>query len=621
MRVPRKYRELGLVAAAALLSTWLAQSSLVSGISAFLIGALGPALLPTLLLYRRQGRRRSTYAFFQRMIDNLPDAFFVKDAGGRYVMVNKAFTRERGCAPEDIVGKTSQEVLGAGAQESIAEDRAALRGEPFSKEEVARDPVMGGEYFRMVTKRRVENEYGVPLVIGYHLDITRWKLAQRDLQAALELQKSSSERTRQFAQRLLDAVPMPVYVKDAESRYLIVNATQTRESQRPAEEMIGLTSMSLVPNEEIARVMREEDLAVLDGGSVYKEEENYHPVTGKGRFRVVTKSLCRDAEGAPVIVCTMFDTTAWRHAERDLKVVLERETELRKRTQTFVQRLIDVIPDPFYVKTAEGRFIIVNEAYAREKQDSTDELVGFDSYVLEPEDAAEGLRREDREVIAGAQVDKEEHRVTPGPGGERFHQVVKRRSEYVDGSPVVVGAHFDITRWKIAERELERVAYQDSLTGLANRRYFLAEAERAAAGADRHGQALSLLLFDLDHFKRVNDRHGHQAGDDVLCRVAERTRNSLRTEDMPARWGGEEFVALLPLTALPEAMLVANRLRNAVAATPTPTCAGALPVTCSCGVAQRRRAEPIAELIARADAALYKAKDSGRNACVAAPLD
>ena len=106
----------------------------------------------------------------------------------------------------------------------------------------------------------------------------------------------------------------------------------------------------------------------------------------------------------------------------------------------------------------------------------------------------------------------------------------------------------------------------------------------------------------------------------MLCRVAERTRKSLRTEDMPARWGGEEFVVLLPLTALPQAMLVANRLRSAIGATPTPTCAGPLAVTCSCGVAQRRRAEPIADLIARADAALYQAKDSGRNACVAAPV-
>jgi diguanylate cyclase (GGDEF)-like protein/PAS domain S-box-containing protein len=458
----------------------------------------------------------------------------------------------------------------------------------------------------------------VPLVIGYHTDITPWKTAERRLQAALGREHGTAERTREFAQRLLDAVPMPVYVKDAESRYLIVNATQIKEWQRPAAELIGRTSMSLVPSEEIARVMREEDLAVIAGGSVYKEEQNYHPVTGKGRFRVVTKELCRDADGAPVIVCTMFDTTAWRDAERDLKAALERETELRKRTQTFVQRLIDVIPDPFYVKSAKGRFLIVNEAYARTQHASPDELVGVDSYMLEPEQSADDVRMEDLAVLDGALVDKEEHSVGQGRDAERFHQVVKRRSEHVDGAPVVVGAHFDVTRWKVAERELERVAYTDSLTGLANRRYFLAEAERAAARGDRHGQTLSLMIFDLDHFKSINDQHGHQAGDDVLCRVAERTRNSLRKEDMPARWGGEEFVVLLPLTALAQAMLVANRLRTAVAGAPLPTSAGPLPVTCSCGVAQRRQGESIGALIARADAALYKAKDSGRNACVAA---
>ena len=605
MRLVWKYREYILIVVAAVLSTLLAQSSLVGGPAAFMIGAFGPAVVPAWLLYRRRGQRRRTYQFFQRLIDGMPDAFYVKDADGRYLMVNEAYARELGWDPAGIVGKSSQEVLGPQAPEAIAEDRLALQGAP-----VARDEAM-----RRVIKRRVENESGAPLVIGYHVDLTQSRRAERALQAALLREKNASERTRQFAQRLLDAVPMPVYVKDADSRYIIVNATQTREWQRPAHELIGRTSMELAPNEEIRRVMRDEDAAVLAGGSVYKEEENYQPVTGQGRFRVVTKELSSDADGAPVIVCTMFDTTAWRSAERELKQALARETELRKRTQNFVQRLIDVIPDPFYVKTAQGRFIIVNEAYARGKEASTYDLVGVDSYIFEPDDeSADALRAEDRAVVVGSKVDREER------SAERFYQVVKRRSEDVDGSPVVVGAHFDVTRWKVAERELERVAYEDALTGLANRRYFLAEAERAAARAARHGHALSLLIFDLDHFKRINDTHGHQAGDDVLCRVAERTRKCLRTEDTPARWGGEEFVVLLPFTALSQAMVVANRLRAAIAAEPLPTGAGPLAVTCSCGIAERRRGEPIAELIARADAALYQAKESGRNACVPAQV-
>src|SRR6185503_7270737 len=88
----------------------------------------------------------------------------------------------------------------------------------------------------------------------------------------------------------------------------------------PAEELIGVTSMSLAPTEEIARNMREEDVAVLGGGHmVQKEEANYHQVTGKGRFRLVTKGSCLDANGAPVIVCTQFDITRWKVAERELE--------------------------------------------------------------------------------------------------------------------------------------------------------------------------------------------------------------------------------------------------------------------------------------------------------------
>ena len=267
----------------------------------------------------------------------------------------------------------------------------------------------------MVTKRRVEDEDGVPLVIGYHPDITQWKLAERRVQAALGREQSAAERTRQFAQRLLDALPMPIYVKDAESRYLIVNETQTREWQRPAA---GADR----PHLDVARAERGDRAGdargrprrCCAGGSVYKEEAEPPPGDRHRPLPRGHQGAVQDADGAPVIVCTMFDTTAWRTAERDLKAALERETGLRKRTQTFVQRLIDVIPDPFYVKSAEGRFLIVNEAYARTQHAAPEDLVGVDSYTLEPEEAADEVRKEDRAVVAGAQVDKEEHSGAPG---------------------------------------------------------------------------------------------------------------------------------------------------------------------------------------------------------------
>ena len=213
-----------------------------------------------------------------------------------------------------------------------------------------------------MTKRRVENEDGVPLVMGYHLDVTQWRGVERSLQAALAREQGSSQRILQFAQRLLDALPMPVYVKDAQSRYLIVNATQIREWQRPAEELIGRTSMSLAPTEEIRQIMRDEDAPSSRAARSTRRRPTTTRRPAPAASASSPRSSCHDADGAPVIVCTMFDMTAWRNTERELQAALGRERELRKRTQTFVQRLIDVIPDPFYVKSAEGRFLIVNEA-------------------------------------------------------------------------------------------------------------------------------------------------------------------------------------------------------------------------------------------------------------------
>ena len=159
-------------------------------------------------------------------------------------------------------------------------------------------------------------------------------------------------------------------------------------------------------------------------------------------------------------------------------------------------------------------------------------------------------------------------------------------------------------------RRLHALALQDALTGLPNRRALSAH---AASHADGDGP-MSVVMLDLDHFKRVNDGHGHAAGDAVLREVARRLPGVLRHHDRVGRWGGEEFLALLPDTAPAAAAQVAARLREAVSATPVALPeGGTLPVTVSLGVATRREGERLEDLIGRADAALYAAKAGGRD--------
>ena len=159
------------------------------------------------------------------------------------------------------------------------------------------------------------------------------------------------------------------------------------------------------------------------------------------------------------------------------------------------------------------------------------------------------------------------------------------------------------------QSRLHELATCDSLTGVLNRRAFLAAAEAELERSRRYGTALGLVMIDLDHFKRVNDTYGHQAGDRVLVDFTQRVKLLLRTTDVFGRMGGEEFILLLPQTALNEALQVAERIRCSLAVADINP-----PYTASFGVATAVGGAPAIEsLIANADTALYRAKATGRN--------
>jgi len=165
-------------------------------------------------------------------------------------------------------------------------------------------------------------------------------------------------------------------------------------------------------------------------------------------------------------------------------------------------------------------------------------------------------------------------------------------------------------------RQLERLATTDDLTGLCNRRHFLAVAEDARSRHAREQRPFSLLIFDIDLFKSVNDRFGHDAGDSVIRHVADVCRNSVGASDILARLGGEEFILLLPGTTGEEAMARADDMRRRLEATPFEIDGSKVRVTVSIGVAEAAPpTDSIGDLMKRADQALYQAKREGRN-CV-----
>jgi diguanylate cyclase (GGDEF)-like protein len=167
------------------------------------------------------------------------------------------------------------------------------------------------------------------------------------------------------------------------------------------------------------------------------------------------------------------------------------------------------------------------------------------------------------------------------------------------------------------QEEINEQARRDMLTGAFNRRAFEEFTDREWALSTRHGFPMSILMVDIDHFKKINDQHGHQVGDETLIQMSNAAQNVLRTNDIWCRIGGEEFVALLPNTSIEQAAIVAERIRSVVEGTSFSTAMGLLNVSVSIGVAERSPNQSHwKEFLATSDEALYKAKATGRNKVV-----
>jgi two-component system cell cycle response regulator len=193
-----------------------------------------------------------------------------------------------------------------------------------------------------------------------------------------------------------------------------------------------------------------------------------------------------------------------------------------------------------------------------------------------------------------------------------------------DKNEILARVRTQIRKRRYTERLRDNVqlsieaAITDALTGLYNRRYMETHVGTLVDQAVARGKPLAVLVLDIDYFKSINDTHGHDAGDDVLQDFAFRIRKSIRGIDLACRYGGEEFVVVMPETDMAVATMVAERLRRRIASEPFPIQKGArtIEVTISIGIAALGTGDTAAAIIKRADQALYRAKRDGRNRVV-----
>jgi len=184
----------------------------------------------------------------------------------------------------------------------------------------------------------------------------------------------------------------------------------------------------------------------------------------------------------------------------------------------------------------------------------------------------------------------------------------------INSIDVALNRWTELQQAKADEEQLERLATIDALTGLYNRRAILGKLHESINSANRYREILSLIMLDIDHFKKINDRYGHLTGDNILEQIATSIRHNVRDTDAVGRYGGEEFVIILQKTNLSSAWVVAERLRGVIQNAQMKDPHGNMfTVTVSQGLVEWERAEDSSSLISRADEALHRAKEKGRN--------
>lgn len=425
-----------------------------------------------------------------------------------------------------------------------------------------------------------------------------------------------------------------IYAKDTQGHYLFVNDALVKMlGLESSDDLIGLTDLECHP-EELARAYREDDLRVISTGVplVDREELVSDSKTDEFRWHSTTKvPLFDDDQKVIGLVGITRDITLSKQTEREAQRinaeleqrVRERTAQLETMTQTLEQErnlmrtLIDSMPDIIYAKDTQSRFLLINEGGASFLgADQASVLGKTDFDFFSPEMATKYYEDEQCIMASGDPLlEQEEPTIDHGTGHRRWILTskipIKSEAGTVTG---VVGIGRDITKRRLAEERIRYLATHDHLTGLPNRTMFSDLLERAVESAQRYHRKLALLFIDLDQFKRVNDSLGHDAGDQLLGEIARRFTANLRTSDVIARFGGDEFIILAQEVAQRESITQIAEKIIASATTPVTIEGQDCTVTASVGISlYPSDAQDEKTLMKHADSAMYRAKERGKN--------
>ena len=523
----------------------------------------------------------------QSITTNLPALVAYIDGDRCYRFANARFQEWLGVAPAEVVGRPVKDVIGADMYR-VVEPRLdqALAGEMVRWERTAE---RGGRTYHQLAEYIPDiGPDGVRGCYALVVDISDRKAAELAL-------KNSEERLLD----LTNSIPAMVAYFDMQERCQYANDTALKVQGIGREHLPGITLREALGSSNYAQhdpYVRD----VLAGRRARFEGQ----VSLGGREVHFQAHLIPDrVEGANQrgFYVMTFDITALKQAQQQ-----------QARVERQLRAITDNLPVLISYVDSEERILFLNETYRRWGGIDPADVIGRTmEEASRPEHYAQ--RREYlRRALQGHRVDFELESVTRDTRRSLQNSYIPD----VQSDGTVAGIYMlstDVTALKAVEAQLLELARVDSLTGLPNRRRVEEQLQGSIARASRMKKPLAVLFLDVDHFKAINDRLGHAAGDAVLKEFAARLRTAVRVTDMPGRLAGDEFVILIEgLNDEDEAALVAEKVVSAIR---RPFVLGdrLLPVTTSVGVAYCERPGPDSAMLDCADQALYAAKAAGRN--------
>lgn len=401
---------------------------------------------------------------------------------------------------------------------------------------------------------------------------------------------------RLMRQVLFEALPAPVCIKDAEGRYIDCNDAFERYIGVARSRIIDRTAYAVM-DEDVARRHEAVDQSLMESWGRTEYQEEMPQADGAVRTARISKAVYCDCQGEfGGIISVIHDMSRGMSSDARLEAILEQS--------------------PIGVSVSRrdnGAIIFANTRFAELIGLPRDRIIGSsarDYYVDDQQRAKVVERLKSQNSVTNMEVQFRR------ADGSAFWTLFSVNQATLEGVRVNLAWIYDYTERRNMEEALRDMASKDPLTGIYNRRSFMELARQMLARSNRFNEAMAVMVLDVDHFKRVNDTYGHATGDDALRQVASGCAGVLREYDILGRLGGEEFIVALPGVTLEEALVVAERLRRSVSR-------GAIPVendtplrlTVSIGVCpvSGGGGDTIENAIHRADLALYRAKNGGRN--------